>query len=470
MLEGGPAHHRGVERGCCNNAQMTAHRYPDPGSRSAALYGRARHLLPDGVSRSTLLVDPYPLYVERGEGAWVTDVDGHRYLDAHNNYTAVIAGHAHPAINAAVSEQLAKGTSFALATEAEVALAELLCARVPGFEQIRFCNSGTEAVMMAIKAARGFTGRARIAKVEGGYHGAYDAVEVSLDSDPTRWGDPASPASVPYAAGVPASVVADTVVLPFNDADAAVALIERHGPSLAAVLIDSLPSRVGMPEPVPGFLDAVADAARRVGAVFILDEVISFRLGPAGNQGRLGLRPDLTTLGKIIGGGFPVGAIAGRAEVMEVFASQAGARPRVPAGGTFSANSVTMVAGLACLELLDAAAFDHLDQVGAAIRAGMVGVLDELELVGQVTGAGSLWRLHPHRRQLRSYRDARSVGEEASLMAALHRELLRRGVYQTTYGLGCANLAFGPAELTHAETALRDALASLRPRWPRRAG
>ncbi|MCC6434595.1 MAG: aspartate aminotransferase family protein [Acidimicrobiales bacterium] len=436
--------------------------YPDASSRSAELYERARRVLPDGVSRGTVLVNPYPIYVASGAGAWVTDVDGNRYLDANNNYTAIILGHAHPTVIDAVASQLSRGSAFSFATEAEVALAELLCARVPHFERIRFCNSGTEAVMTAVKAARAFTGRPLIAKIEGGYHGAYDHVEVSLDAGPDTWGPASAPTGVPYAAGVPDSVLAETVVLPFNDAAAATALIEAHGERLAAVLLDTLPSRVGMPAPDPAFLDAIWTSARKAGALIVADEVISFRLGPAGNLHRLGRTPDLTALAKIIGGGFPVGAVAGRSEVMDVFAALDGARPRVPAGGTFSANSVTMVAGRACLELLDAAAFERLATMGERVRRGFRAMFDQLSQPGQVTGDGSLFRLHPHDRPLRGYRDARPQGEESAMMGRVHRELLNRGVYLTTYGMGCLSLAMTDEDLDHLLDAGQAAFAAAR--------
>lgn len=431
--------------------------YPDPSSRSAALYERARRVLPDGVSRGTVRVDPYPVYVASGQGAWVTDVDGNRYLDANNNYTAIVLGHADPVVTEAVTRQLGRGSAFSLATEAEVRLAELLCERA-GFDRIRFCNSGTEAVMTAVKAARAFTGRTRIAKVEGGYHGAYDHVEVSLDAAGGTWGDPTAPTGVPYAAGTPASVLAETVVLPYNDAEATASLLRTHGHDLAAVVLDTLPSRVGMPEPDRAFLDTVFGVAREVGALVILDEVITFRLGPGGNAARLGLQPDLTTLGKIIGGGFPVGAVAGRAEVMDVFSPLDGARPRLPAGGTFSANSTTMVAGLACMEQLDTAAFDRLATMGERVRGGVRAIFAETGFPGQVTGDGSLFRLHPHDRPVRNYRDARHDPAEAAFMARLHRQLLNRGVYLTTYGMGCLSLAMTDVDLGHLLDAVADGL------------
>lgn len=432
--------------------------YPDPDSRSAQLHERARRSIPDGASRGLVVIRPHPIYVRSGLGAWLTDVDGRRYLDANNNFTSIIVGHADPVVNEAVGRQLGLGTAFSLATEAEFELAELLCDRVPSIERIRFANSGTEAVMGAIKAARAFTGRPMIAKVEGAYHGTYDHVETSLGAGPDNWGDENAPASVPYAVGAPPSVPDEVAVLPFNNPAAARSVIDRCGDRLAAALLDTMPSRVGLPEPDPEFLAAVFAAARAVGALVIMDEVITFRLGLAGNQGRLGLEPDLTALAKIIGGGFPVGAIGGRAEVMEVFASIGGQRAAVPAGGTFSANPVTMVAGRAAMGQLSEASFARLDAVGDAVRHGCRQAFAAHGVPWQVTGQGSIFRLHPHDRPIRGYRDSHLDPAEAEAMDRLQKRLLEREVYLPGYGLGCLNLATTDADVAHLVAAVADAL------------
>jgi glutamate-1-semialdehyde 2,1-aminomutase len=436
--------------------------FPDPASQSAQLYQRARKVLPDGASRSTVLVRPHPVYVAEGEGAWVTDVDGRRLLDCNNNFTAILLGHANPLINEAVTAQLAKGSAFSLATEAEIELAETLCDRVPSFDRIRFCNSGTEAVMGAIKAARAFTGRPMIAKVEGSYHGTYDHAETSLGPSTEEWGDADAPASIPYAAGAPDSVAAETAILPYNNPAAARSVIDRCGGDLAAVLIDTLPSRVGFPEPDPDFLDAVVSTAEAVGALVILDEVITFRLGIAGNQGRLGLDPDLTALAKIIGGGFPVGAVAGRADVMGVFESPDGeARPAVPSGGTFSANSITMVAGQACLSQLNDSSFVRLAELGTRARLGLERAFADAGVKWQVTGEGSLFRIHPHQRTVLSYRDAAHSPPEAARMAHLQHQLISRGVWYSGYGMGCLSLAMDDADIDHLVAAVADSLGEV---------
>ncbi len=435
--------------------------YPDPASQSAGLYRRGERVIPDGISRSLALIRPYPIYVESAEGAWVTDVDGRRYLDVNNNFTSIMVGHADPVINAAVSRQLEHGTAFAMGTKPEIELAELLCERIPSMDRVRFCNSGTEAVMGAIKAARAFTGRPMIAKLEGAYHGTYDHVETSLASNPTDWGDEHAPEAVLYAAGTPSSVSEEVAVIPFNNAGAARSIIDRCGDRLAAVVIDTMPSRVGLPNIDADFLAAVFGAARATGALVIMDEVISFRLGLAGNQGRLGLEPDLTALAKIIGGGFPVGAIGGREEVMEVFASEDGQRARLPAGGTFSANPVTMVAGLACLSQLDESSFARLDDLGTRLHRGLAVAFEEAGVSWQVTGTGSLFRIHPHDRPVRGYREAHLTPAEDAVMERLQTLLLDREVYLPGYGLGCFNLATSEGDIDHLCSAVSDSLTEL---------
>ncbi len=412
-----------------------------PASRSADLFARAKGSIPGGASRSTVLTEPHPIYIAEGRGAWLTDIDGNRYLDANNNFTSIILGHADPAIDAAVREQLSRGTAYSMATSIEIELAELLTGRLKSVDQIRFCNSGTEAVMGAIKAARAFTGRPLIVKVEGSYHGTYDHAEASLDPDPTEWGDAGSPTTVPYAGGAPTSVANEVAVIPFNDAEAARTTIRAVGERCAAILLDPMPSRVGMPTVTPEFLRSIEETAREVGALVILDEVISFRLAHGGAQEKLGISPDLTALAKIIGGGFPVGAVGGRADVMAVFAKQGGNRAALPSGGTFTANPVTMTAGLACMEQLDSDAFDRLDAIGTRCRTGLTTGFDAGSIAWQVTGAGSLFRIHPNKRAIRSYRDTRHSSDEAASMAELQRHLLEREVYLSDYGMGCWNLA-----------------------------
>ena len=345
----------------------THRRFDDPASASAQLFERASRVIPGGTSKANLHVRPHPFYLAEGQGCRVTDVDGVKRLDAINNFTALIHGHAFPPIVDAVTRRLARGSAFSASTPDEIELAELLVERVPGLERIRFGNSGTEAVMMAIKAARSYTGRDRIAKFEGAYHGYYDDVQVSFSSRPDNWGPDDSPASVPSSGGIPKHRVLETLVLPWNDRDACEQLLARHRNELAAVLVDPLSNRMGFIPPASGFLAFLRQLTRSHGILLIYDEVISFRVSYQGAQGRYGGDPDLTAFGKIMGGGFPIGATGGRAEVMEVF--DPGTRgPRIASGGTFSANPVSMTAGLAAMQAMTPAAFDRLETLGARAR------------------------------------------------------------------------------------------------------
>ena len=407
--------------------------YPDPNSSSQKMYDRALSSLPGGNTRTTVFMKPYPIYAARGEGCYVWDLDGNAYIDCINNFTSQIHGHAHPALIKAATDQLALGSAFGLPTQSEVELAELLAARLPSVDQLRFTNSGTEAVMMALKAARAHTGRPKIAKCEGAYHGSYDYAEVSLDPTPEAWGRNA-PVSVAYAKGTPDNVLADVLTIPFNDTEAAVSLIREHGRELACVLVDPMPNRAGLVPADRAYLEALRKVTREVGALLIFDEVITFRVGYRGAQGLFNIDPDLTTLAKIIGGGFPVGAVCGKKEFMAVFDPRPG-KPALPHGGTFSANPVTMRAGIAAMELLDAAAFARLDAMGEAVRVGIDAAFRRHDVPGRTVGLGSLLKIHLTDRQVRDYRSAYPTEDESKRQIVFNRALLNRGVLAAGNGL-----------------------------------
>jgi glutamate-1-semialdehyde 2,1-aminomutase len=433
--------------------------YPDPTSRSLQLYDRALSSLPGGNTRTTVYMKPYPIYAARGEGCRVWDVDGNAYIDCINNFTSLIHGHAHPHLIEAATKQLAIGSAFGLPTESEVELAELIAQRLPSVEQVRFTNSGTEAVMMALKAARAFTGRPKIAKCEGAYHGSYDYAEVSLDPTPEQWGGNA-PVSVAYAKGTPDNVLADVITIPFNDPEAAVSLIREHGAELACVLVDPMPNRAGLAPADMAYLEALRRITREVGALLIFDEVITFRLGYRGAQGLWGIDPDLTTLGKIIGGGFPVGAVAGHQEFMAVFDPRSG-KPALPHGGTFSANPVTMRAGLAAMELLDAAAFARLDAIGDAVRSGIDEAFRKSSVPGGTVGLGSLLKIHFADHPVRDYRSAFLTEQETKRQTAFHRAMLNRGVLAAGYGLMALSTPMTDADVEAIIAAASSALAEV---------
>ena len=407
--------------------------YPETSLQSKALYERARASLPGGNTRTTVFMKPFPLYAHHGEGCRVWDVDGVSRIDCINNFTAAIHGYAHPTIVDAATRQLALGTAFGLPTESEIDLPELLIERVASVQSLRFTNSGTEAVMMALKAARAFTGRPKIAKCEGAYHGSYDYAEVSLDSSPENWGSN-TPRSVPYAKGTPPNVLEDVVIIPFNDVAAARHLIREHGKDLAALLIDPMPNRGGLIPATQDFIEMLREETKAAGVLLIFDEVISFRLAWGGAQSMWGVAPDLTCFGKIIGGGFPVGAVGGSLEVMSVFDPSDG-KPALPHGGTFSANPMTMQAGLASMRLLDDAAFDHLNHLGEIVRTGITKAFLKYKLKGFVAGRGSLLKVHFKDGPIFDYRTGYQTTDEASRLEAFTKSLLNNGVLAAGYGL-----------------------------------
>ena len=377
---------------------MTDNKYLEPGARSAELYARAQAVMPGGNTRTTVFSAPYPAYVASASGATVTDVEGQTRLDFVNNYTALIHGHAHPRILDAVSRQLTLGTAVSFPTETEVRLAELLVERVDSIERLRFTNSGTEAVMMAVQAARAFTGRTKVARFEGCYHGAYD--------------------------------YAEDVLLPFNQPDAVVRILAEHAGELAAVLVDPLPHRPGFIDPIDGFLPRLREITRELGLVLISDEIISFRLGYAGPQERYGYQADLTTLGKIIGGGFPVGAFGGRADIMNAFdPSRPGSH--LTHGGTFNGNPVTMVAGYESMAMLTPAEFDRLAALGERVRVGLANIIEARGLSWQVTGQASLFKLHGHPRHLVDYRSSLPTASERSAVEEFYMAMLGEGFILT---------------------------------------
>lgn len=419
----------------------------------AQLHARALRILPGGVSRNTVLRKPHPLYAERGAGCRVTDIEGVERIDFANNMASLIHGHAHPVITEAVSRQLEKGTAFTLATEVEVRFAEHLLGRNPAFEMIRFVNSGTEAVMGAVKASRAFTGRAKIAKVEGAYHGQYDYAEVSQTANPGNWGSTAHPHSVPVAHGTPAAALADVVVIPFNDTEAALAILQEHQGELACVLMDLMPHRVGMTPAEAGFVAAIRDWTRQDGSLLVLDEVITFRTETGGIQTWYDVTPDLTAMGKVIGGGFPVGAIAGTAEVMEVMNPWAD-KVLFPHSGTFSANPITMTAGLTAMELYDAAAVAHVNALALRARTGIEDAIGKTGIPACVTGGGSMLRVHLKPSAPRDYREAYTTPEEGRRLTLLLDHLFEQGLMMINTCSVALSTVMGEEEIDALVTAM----------------
>jgi len=431
-------------------------------TKSATLYDRAKRVMPGGCSRNTILRAPHPIYADHAQGCYVTDIEGVKRVDFANNVASLIHGHAHPAIITAVTRQLTRGSAFAVGTEAEVLFAEHICGRNPGFEQMRFVNSGTEAVMSTLKAARAFTGRAKIAKVEGSYHGLYDYAEVSQTASPATWGDVDHPASVPVSRGTPQGALDDVVVIPFNDPARATAILDRHKGEIAAVLVDLLPHRIGFIPADDGFVKALRDWTARDDALLICDEVITLRTNYGGAQESYDITPDLTAMGKMIGGGFPVGALAGRAEVMEVMNPLNGPA-RFPHYGTFSANPITMTAGRVAMELFDRDAVQKLNTLADRARASIAEAIRLADVPACVTGRGSMFRIHLREVPPTSYRSAYPTPDQGKAQKVLLDHLFDNGFLMIGTCSGTLSTAMTIREIDMFADTLLAGLRRIRP-------
>ena len=414
-------------------------RYRQLTPRSVEHFRRAANVFPGGYTRDALIRGPHPTFVERASGAAMVDVDGRTLTDFWFNATSLPLGHAHPAVVAAIQAQAPRGTAYFAPTRHEIALAELLLERLTGAERIRFANSGSEAVMMAVRFARAHRAagvrhpRSTIVKFEGSYHGSYDDVGWSVSPRLAEVGAHDAPYPVPETAGL-AGTAGRVVVLPFNDPAVLRRHVDAHHDEIAALLVEPMANRIGLLLPDPAFLAEARALCDRYGIVLIFDEVIAFRVGYGGVQGKMGIAPDLTTLGKIIGGGFAVGAIAGRADVLDLSTPDHG--QRVTHAGTFNGNPMMAVAGRATMEVLTREAFGELAALGEYTRQGLADAARGLPL--QVSGAGSLFKVTATARPLHDYRDAATTDKRWEALCSL--ALLNEGFMLTPSMSGCVSL------------------------------
>jgi len=403
------------------------YRRRNPQSRVA--YERACRSLPSGCSRNVLYYPPFPVYLAAGRGSRVWDLDGNERIDFNFNNTTLILGHNHPAVFEAVQSQLEKGTVLGAPTEAELELAEELVSRLEGADKIRFTPSGTEANIQAIRLARSYTGREKIAKCEGAYHGSWDTVDISVAPPLDEAGPREAPHSVRQHEGIPSGVLQNTLIIPYNDAEAAADVVRQHKDELAAVVVE--PTQRDM-APKPGFLEAVREVTEQYGIPLIFDEVISFRLSPGGAQKLYGVTPDITTMGKIIGGGFPVGAYASTAEVMKPLTIPETSFPdlraaRLGFSGTFNGHPVTMAAGLAVMKELRLPVYKKMDSLGQRMRKGLRSILSEEGVSAHVGGIGSFFNVTWTSEEVTDYRT--TVTGDRTLGRYLSLDLMNRGIY-----------------------------------------
>lgn len=429
-------------------------------SRSAALYERAMKVLPGGVSRNAVIRDPHPLYAAYGEGCRITDIEGVTRIDFANNMASLIHGHADPDMVRVVGEQITKGTAFNIGTEIEIEYAEYLSKRNPSFEKLRFVNSGTEALMVAIKASRAYTERPMIAKAEGAYHGGYDYVEVSQTPSPKNWGEIDEPQRVPLVHGTPESAMNSVVVIPYNDIDRSIALFDRSKDQLACVVLDLMPHRVGLNPANADYVQAIRDWTTRNGVMLVLDEVITFRSHYSGLQEQYGITPDITAMGKMIGGGFPIGAVGGSDEVMQVLNPRS-PKYLFPHSGTYSANPVSMCAGLAAMKKFDQDEVNRLNALAERAKAGIEQAIRDTGVTASVTGAGSMFRIHMKSTAPTSYREAYLSPEENKRLTKLLDHLFENGIVMINSCSAALSTPMGDAEIDLLLSSLRSGFEML---------
>ena len=430
--------------------------------QSAVLAERASHVFPGGDTRSSAHYSPYPLVMENASGCRIQTVDGHELIDFMNNFTSLIHGHARPDVVAAVQAQVAKGSAYAATSLGQIELAERIVERVDSIEQLRFTSSGTEGTLMALRCARAATGRQKIMKMEGGYHGSYELAEVSLAPIPGQAGSLDAPTSNAIDGSFPDSVLGDTVVCPFNEPERARNLIRAHADELAAIIVEPVLGSMGMLPATPEFLRTLREEATAAGIVLVFDEVITYRLAVGGAQERYAVTPDLTCLGKIIGGGLPVGAVGGKRELMQLF-SPAQERPVMHAS-TFSGNALTMAAGLAAIDAFDAEAVEKVNDLGDRLREGFDQAFLQSGIRGHATGVGSLVNVHLTDQTLNDSRDSLAAMIAAGHIGRLlHLTMLRHGVSSASRLMYCTSTAMTDDDVDRAITAMHESLGELRP-------
>ncbi|ADB49059.1 aspartate aminotransferase family protein [Conexibacter woesei] len=425
--------------------------YSSATERSRLALGAARRRLPTGLSRQTLVFAPHPFVARRGDGAYLEDLDGRRYLDFVNNYTSLIHGHSHEPSRRAMDEAFARSPAPGAPTALELDFAEEIARRVGSIEWVRFAVTGTEAVLYALRAARAFTGRRRILKFEGGFHGGVDDVQVSIGAAPMEAGT--------FGPGIPATGglgTVDTVVAVYNDSASLRAAMAAHRDELAAVIVEPFLGNAALIAAHDEFLAEIRQLTTAAGALMVLDEIQSCRLGYGGAQERLAFGPDLTTMGKTIGGGTPLALVGGRRDVMEVFD---GFDPAVRQTGTFNAFPASLAAGLATLTDWQRDDVERLNARGRALREELTRVFAAHGVAAHVGGQGSMFNISLIDRPVATYRDFAAA--DASGWQRLHHELLVRGVYLSARGTGCLSTAMQEADVARLVAAMDDALSTV---------
>ena len=429
---------------------------------SESLAKKAKDVFPGGDTRASAHYSPYPLTMSEASGCLLKDADGNEILDFMNNFTSLIHGHSHPQIVESVRKQISLGSAYAAPSQNQIELAEIIIERVPSVEQMRFTSSGTEATTMAIRCARAATGRQKIMKMEGGYHGSYEMAEVSLVPMPKERGNLEEPNSLPVDKSFPDSVLEDTVICPYNQPDMAKALIKKHSSELAAIIVEPVLGSMGMIPATKEFLLTLRDSTSANGIILIFDEVISLRINQGGAQSLFGVIPDITCMGKIIGGGLPIGAVGGKRELMQLFSPET-ANPVMHAS-TFSGNALTMSAGLPAMKAFDDKECNRINDLAEKLREGFNQAFSQARILGNASGIGSLTNIHFANKQLNDSRDFMDgLFRSKHIGNLLHLTMLRNGVMSASRLMFCTSTAMTETEIENAVTSLHESLAELRP-------
>lgn len=414
--------------------------------KSEDLFIESKKYLPGGVDSPIRAYKPYPFFAERAHGSHIHDVDGKDYLDYCLAYGPLVLGHAHPQVVEAVKEQLDLGSAYGVPTEKETKLAKLIIKKVPCAEMVRFVNSGTEATMSAIRLARAYTGKKKIVKFEGSYHGAHDCVLVKSGSGAV---------GLPDSPGVPEETTQNTILIPFNDIEALNEVINKQKEDIAAVIVEPVMGNIGCITPRDGYLQFLRQITSENNIILIFDEVITgFRLAEGGAQEYYGVTPDMVTLGKIIGGGFPMGALSGKKEYMEIIAPSG----NVYQAGTFNGNPISVTAGLTTLKQLKHSFYGKMKNKGDYLRQGIQNILDEQNLDFKVAGISSMFQLYFTSRDILNYEDAKSSDTEK--FHYYFRKLLSEGIFIPPSQFECCfiSLVHGEEELEYTLEVIENAL------------
>lgn len=418
--------------------------------------------LPGGSTRSATDSHPYPIYMERGEGCILKDVDGNEYIDFMNNFTVLLLGHACPKVNTAMAKQEQAGILFGSPSRHQYDLGRIICDRVESVDLVRFSNTGTEAVMYAVRAARAVTGKTKIVKMEGGFHGNTEQMEISVAPDFALAGSAKRPIPLPDTQGIPQGVLQDTIVVPYNHIAAAQQIISDNKDEIAAVIVEPVMGYSGMIPAEKAFLEFLREITEKNSMILIFDEIISFRLAEGGAQAFYGIKPDLTTFGKIIGGGLPIGAFGGKSEIMDIFSPKR--KDCMHHSGTFNGNAITMAAGIAAMKEIGSELIDDINGKGEKLRRSLQKLFDNKGISGKVTGMGSLMNVHFTTQNVTNLRSSKeNPGSTIPIRDLLNLSLKNHGVYTPRRVMLCISSPMTERDLDLTVNAFEASLNQLKP-------